>query len=129
VEAAPAAAEAPSKKKGRGGKKKAAEPVAEAAPEAALPPQVEAAPVSADDVVGQAISMEELQAYIDEYVRPALQSDGGDMTLVKVEGDVVYVQLVGACKTCPSSTLTLRMGVENTLKEEFPQIRELVQVD
>jgi Fe-S cluster biogenesis protein NfuA len=39
------------------------------------------------------------------------------------------VKLVGSCKTCPSSTVTLRMGVENTLKEEFPQMRELIQVD
>lgn len=152
VEAAPAAApvqeaasveEAPAAAKKRGGRKKkdAAAIVAaleEAAPaEVAAPETVPApaaseavpAPAPADDTAGPALFMEELQAYVDEFVRPALQSDGGDMTLVKYEDNVLYVSLVGACKTCPSSTMTLRMGVESTLKEEFPQIRELVQVD
>ncbi len=69
-----------------------------------------------------------IQAVLDDMVRPALQSDGGDITLVRVEGNDVFVSLVGACHTCPSATMTLRMGVERLLKEEFPSMERLVEV-
>ncbi len=85
------------------------------------------APARADDVVGPALSMEALQEVIDEMVRPALQGDGGDITLLRIEGGKVYVKLVGACSTCPSSIATLKLGVEALLKEEFPAIEEVVQ--
>ncbi|MBL8616998.1 MAG: NifU family protein [Deltaproteobacteria bacterium] len=62
-------------------------------------------------------------------VRPALQGDGGDITLIKVEQRKIFVRLVGACSTCPSSIMTMKMGVEALLKEEFPQMEELVQVE
>jgi Fe-S cluster biogenesis protein NfuA len=83
----------------------------------------------ASDQVGPALSAAAVQAVLDEMVRPALQSDGGDITLVKVEDNDVYVRLVGACSSCPSSTITMRMGVERLLTEEFPQMRSLIQVD
>ncbi len=96
----------------------------------AAPPPVEAAaaaPAPADDVVGPALSMEALQEVIDEMVRPALQGDGGDITLLRIEGGKVFVKLVGACSTCPSSIATLKLGVEALLKEEFPAIEEIIQ--
>ena len=62
-------------------------------------------------------------------VRPALQSDGGDITLVKVEANDVYVELTGACQTCPSSIITMQMGIERLLQEEFPQFGRLIRVD
>jgi Fe-S cluster biogenesis protein NfuA len=101
----------------------------EAAPVEAAP--VEAAPVAPanHDVVGPAISMEALQEIMDEMVRPALQGDGGDITLIKVENNDVYVKLVGSCSTCPSSIMTMKMGVEALLKEEFPSMGQLIQVD
>ena len=57
------------------------------------------------------------------------QSDGGDCTLLKVENNDVYLKLIGACNGCPSSTITLRMGIETVLKEVFPQMNELIQVE
>ncbi|RME21594.1 MAG: NifU family protein [Deltaproteobacteria bacterium] len=73
--------------------------------------------------------MEAVQEILDDMVRPALQGDGGDITLLRIEGPDVYVRLVGACSTCPSSIMTMKMGVEALLREEFPQMRELIQVD
>jgi Fe-S cluster biogenesis protein NfuA len=62
-------------------------------------------------------------------VRPALQADGGDVELVDVTDDgVVSVRLTGACGSCPMSTMTLKMGIEKTLKEKVPGVKEVVQV-
>ncbi|MFN7146999.1 MAG: NifU family protein, partial [Myxococcota bacterium] len=99
----------------------------EAAPAEAPAVKAEAAP--ATDTVGPALTMEALQEIMDEMVRPALQGDGGDITLVKVENNDVYVKLVGSCSTCPSSIMTMKMGVEALLKEEFPSMGQLIQVD
>ncbi|MCP4804788.1 MAG: NifU family protein [Proteobacteria bacterium] len=75
------------------------------------------------------ISAVEVQDLLDDMVRPALQADGGDINLVRVDGMDVYVKLVGACTTCPSSVMTMKMGVEALFKEEFPGFGELIQVD
>ena len=62
-------------------------------------------------------------------VRPALQADGGDVELVDVSEDgIVSVKLTGACGSCPMSTMTLKMGIERTLKEKLPMVKEVVQV-
>lgn len=62
-------------------------------------------------------------------VRPALQADGGDVELVDVtEEGVVSVRLKGACGSCPMSTMTLKMGIERTLKEKIPAVKSVVQV-
>ena len=63
-----------------------------------------------------------------EKIRPALRADGGDVELVDVKDGVVTVRLTGACGSCPMSTMTLRMGVERVIKEEVPEIKELVAV-
>ncbi|HHT9119700.1 MAG TPA: NifU family protein [Candidatus Hypogeohydataceae bacterium YC41] len=55
-------------------------------------------------------------------IRPALQADGGDIELVGVNGGVVKVRLKGACGSCPSALITLKMGVEARLKEELPEL-------
>ena len=75
------------------------------------------------------MTMEAVQEILDDLIRPALQSDGGDCTLLKVADNNVYLKLIGACDGCPSSTITLRMGIETVLKEEFPQMNELIQVE
>lgn len=63
-----------------------------------------------------------------ETIRPALQADGGDVELVDVSPDgVVKVKLTGACGHCPMSTMTLKMGIERTLKEKVPGVMEVVQ--
>jgi len=62
-------------------------------------------------------------------VRPALQRDGGDIELVSVEENgTIKVRLKGACGACPMSTMTLKMGVEKSLKQHVPEVKEVVQV-
>jgi Fe-S cluster biogenesis protein NfuA len=62
-------------------------------------------------------------------VRPALQADGGDVELVDVTEDgVVSVRLKGACGSCPMSTMTLKMGIERTLMQRIPEVKEVIQV-
>ncbi|MFC1909451.1 NifU family protein [Chloroflexota bacterium] len=61
-------------------------------------------------------------------VRPALERDGGNIELVGVEDGIVKVKLTGACAGCMMSTMTLKMGVEKVLKEEIPEIKEVVAV-
>lgn len=56
-------------------------------------------------------------------IRPYLQADGGDIQLVDVVDGVVKVKLRGACAGCPGATMTLKMGVERTLKEQIPEIK------
>ncbi len=63
-----------------------------------------------------------------EKIRPALQADGGDVELVDVQDGVATVRLTGACGSCPMSTMTLKMGVERIVKEEVPEIKELVAI-
>ena len=75
------------------------------------------------------LDFQRVQALLDEMVRPALQSDGGDISLVKVESGEVHVELVGACHSCPSAVLTMKMGVEQLLAEELPGFERLVQVN
>ena len=59
-------------------------------------------------------------------IRPMLQRDGGDIELVDVVDGVVKVRLKGACGSCPMSMMTLKMGVENALKKEIPEVKEVV---
>ncbi len=65
-----------------------------------------------------------------EKIRPYIQSDGGDITLVSVDeaSGIVKVTLSGACGTCPSSTATLKGGVERMMKQDIPEIKEVVAV-
>ncbi len=62
-------------------------------------------------------------------IRPAIQADGGDLELVEVCDDgLVKVRMHGACVGCPSASMTLKMGIERAVKEEVPQITEVVCV-
>lgn len=62
-------------------------------------------------------------------IRPALQNDGGDVELIGVdESGIVKVRLKGACAGCPMSQMTLKQGIETTLKNEIPQVKEVVSV-
>ncbi|HKI52207.1 MAG TPA: NifU family protein [Geothermobacteraceae bacterium] len=73
--------------------------------------------------------MKEKVQEVLNHVRPALQADGGDVELVDVTDDgIVSVRLTGACGSCPMSTMTLKMGIERTLKENIPEVQEVVQV-
>lgn len=63
-------------------------------------------------------------------IRPALQADGGDVELVGVneENGVVTVRLTGACGGCPMATMTLKQGIERTLKQEVPEVSQVIAV-
>lgn len=63
-----------------------------------------------------------------EFIRPALQADGGDIELVDVAEGVVKVRLRGACGGCPMSQMTLKMGVERVLKERVPEVKRVETV-
>ncbi|MBZ0157768.1 MAG: NifU family protein [Alphaproteobacteria bacterium] len=56
-------------------------------------------------------------------IRPGLESEGGDIELIEVKDDIVYVKLKGACGTCPMSTLTMKNWVEATMKREIPEVK------
>ena len=68
-----------------------------------------------------------VQAALDK-IRPALQADGGDVELVEIDGGVVKVRLVGACRGCPMSQITLANGVERVLKSEVPEVERVEAV-
>ena len=70
---------------------------------------------------------EKIEAVLEQ-IRPALQADGGDVELIDVNDGVVSVRLKGACGCCPMSTITLKMGIEQALKEKVPEVKEVVSV-
>ena len=77
----------------------------------------------------QASLHDRVVAVIDR-IRPAVQSDGGDIELVGItDACVVQVRLHGACIGCPSSSMTLQMGVERNLKEKVPEVTGVEQID
>ncbi|MFY9402410.1 MAG: NifU family protein [Candidatus Omnitrophota bacterium] len=64
-----------------------------------------------------------------ERVRPMLQADGGNVELVDVTSDgVVKVRLKGSCGSCPMSSMTLKMGIERIIKEDVPEVKEVIAV-
>lgn len=69
-----------------------------------------------------------IREILDAEIRPAVAMDGGDITLDRVENGTVYVHMQGSCSGCPSSTATLRMGIETRLREAFPELVEVVAV-
>lgn len=70
---------------------------------------------------------EQVKAVLDK-LRPLLNMDGGDVKLVSVEDGVVKVQLTGACGGCPFSQMTLKMGIERAIKEEIPEVKEVISL-
>ena len=62
-------------------------------------------------------------------IRPSLMADGGNVELVAVSDGVVKVRLSGACGGCPMANLTLKMGIERILKQEIPEVKEVVAVE
>jgi len=74
-----------------------------------------------------ALTSENVETVLDE-LRPYLMADGGNVELVEIDGPTVRLRLQGACGSCPSSTMTLRMGIERRLRELIPEIAEVEQV-
>lgn len=73
------------------------------------------------------LTNENVEKVLDE-LRPYLMSDGGNVELVELDGPVVRLRLQGACGSCPSSAMTLKMGIERRLRESIPEITEVEQV-
>ena len=67
----------------------------------------------------------QIKELLDTRVRPAVAQDGGDITFQGFEDGVVYLHMQGACAGCPSSTMTLKMGIENLLKHYIPEVTEV----
>lgn len=67
-----------------------------------------------------------IRGLLDEYIRPAVESDGGAIDFKGFDEGIVYVILKGSCAGCPSSTATLKFGIENLLKEHLPEVKEVV---
>ena len=74
-----------------------------------------------------ALTNENVETVLNE-LRPFLVADGGNVELVEIEGPIVNLRLQGACSSCPSSTMTLKMGIERKLREEIPEIAEVESV-
>ena len=72
-------------------------------------------------------NLKNVESVLDE-LRPFLLADGGDVEVVEIDGPIVKVRLQGACGSCPSSTMTLKMGIERKLREMIPEISEVIQV-
>lgn len=70
---------------------------------------------------------EDIQTVLNR-IRPALQADGGDVELIDVTDGVVSVRLTGACGGCPMATMTLKQGIERVLREQLPDVKEVVSV-
>ena len=71
---------------------------------------------------------EKIEAALNK-IRPSLQADGGNVELVDVSADgVVKVKMTGACGGCPMSQMTLKMGIEKVLKQEVPEVKEVISV-
>jgi Fe-S cluster biogenesis protein NfuA len=83
----------------------------------------------ADSVKTGSSFVQDVTAVIDD-IRPALQADGGDIELVKVDQEtgLISVRLQGACRGCPGATMTLKMGVERLLKEKVAGVKGVVAV-
>ena len=70
---------------------------------------------------------EEVELVLNK-IRVSLKAEGGDIELLDVRNDIVYVKLMGACGTCPMSTLTMKSLVETSIKNEIPQIKAVQAV-
>jgi len=72
----------------------------------------------------------DIEKILDEHVRPSLRMDGGDVDVIDYDSSTgtVKVRLTGACGGCPMAGLTLQMGVEKTLKEHIPEVKQVVPV-
>ena len=80
--------------------------------------------VSPDEILE--LTHENVEKVLDE-MRPYLIQDGGNVSIAEIDGPVVRLQLEGACGTCPSSTQTMKMGLERGLREKIPEIQEVIQ--
>ncbi len=75
------------------------------------------------------INQEEKIKEVIEQLRPFLISDGGNIEFVKVENNIVYIKLLGACSGCPMATITLKDLIEKAIISEIPEIKEVININ
>ena len=73
--------------------------------------------------------VKQIKELLDTRVRPAVAMDGGDIVYQNFQDGIVYLEMQGSCSGCPSSTATLKMGIENMLKHYVPEVKEVRPVD
>lgn len=96
-----------------------------------VPPKVSPVPTETsknDDSGVLELTEANVEMVLDE-MRPYLIADGGNVSIAEIDGATVRLQLEGACGSCPSSTMTMKMGLERRLLERIPEIEEVVQVE
>lgn len=86
------------------------------------------APQPAEVSTGASDIETKIRQVLDQEIRPAVAMDGGDITFHGFKDGVVTLHLQGSCSSCPSSVMTLKMGVENRLKSLIPEVKEVIQV-
>ena len=74
------------------------------------------------------VQVKKIKKILDSEIRPAIAMDGGDCEFFGYEDGILTLKMQGACSTCPSSVMTLKMGIENRLREEIPDLKEVVQL-
>ena len=74
-----------------------------------------------------ALTTENVEKVLDE-LRPFLMAAGGHVEIAEIDGPIVKVRLQGSCGSCPSSTMTIKMGIERKLREMIPEVSEVIQV-
>ncbi len=72
--------------------------------------------------------VKKIKSILDSEIRPAIAMDGGDCEFCGYEDGILTIRMQGACSNCPSSVMTLKMGIENRIREEVPELKEVVQV-
>ncbi|MCB9060081.1 MAG: NifU family protein [Halobacteriovoraceae bacterium] len=72
--------------------------------------------------------LRQIEKVLDEQIRPSLQSHGGNVELIDVDNDKVFIKLIGGCQGCSSSSATLKNGIEALIKKKFPDIIQVVDL-
>lgn len=96
--------------------------------EAVVVPAVAGASDDSDDLPDDSPVVRQIKALLRNEIRPAVAMDGGDITFSKYEEGRVFLHMHGACAGCPSSTFTLKEGIETRMKELIPEVQEVVAV-
>jgi Fe-S cluster biogenesis protein NfuA len=92
------------------------------------PVMVEGAQDTSGHSAGGTELEQKIKTILDNEIRPAVAMDGGDITFDRFEDGVVFLHMQGSCAGCPSSTMTLKMGIETRLREAIPEVSEVVAV-
>ena len=88
-------------------------------------PVMEAISQESEEAGEETETVQQIKHLLDTRVRPAVAMDGGDITFHSFDEGVVTLQMRGACQGCPSSTATLKMGIENMLRHYIPEVKEV----